>query len=139
MGFMERQLKVLVPGPLGPWVTVYLDSLEGEARALSTRYETWRELRRLAEEYTEQDVADRTTIELERYLAIRCAGKSPGGVGRRHATVMQVAQEPTDDRQHLLAEVTGQEVLPGHHAPVPRPPTPAGSHREGRQVAGSAA
>ena len=60
MGFMERQLRVPIEGPLGPWISMYLDSLEGEARALSTRYETWRELRRLAEEYPERDAADLT-------------------------------------------------------------------------------
>jgi integrase/recombinase XerC len=77
MGFMERQLRVPIDGPLGPWVSVYLDSLEGEARALSTRYETWRELRRLAEEYPDRDAADLTTIDLERFMAIRCTGRSP--------------------------------------------------------------
>jgi hypothetical protein len=41
MGFMERQLRVPIDGPLGPWVSVYLDALEVGARALSTRYETW--------------------------------------------------------------------------------------------------
>jgi integrase len=77
MSFMDRQIKVPVPGPLGPWIAVYLDSLEGEARALSTRYETWRELRRLAEEYPEHEAADLTTIDVERFMAIRCAGKAP--------------------------------------------------------------
>lgn len=76
MGFMQRQLRVQVPGALGPWVTTYLAALEGEARALSTRYETWRELRGLAEVY-DREPGDLTTIELERYLAIRCSGKSP--------------------------------------------------------------
>jgi hypothetical protein len=77
MSFMERQIKMQVIGPLGPWIAVYLDSSEGEARALSTRYETWRELRRLAEEYPGHDAAALTTMDPERLMAIRCAGKAP--------------------------------------------------------------
>jgi integrase len=69
---MERQLEQAVPGRIGAYARVYLDTLEAEARALGTRYEVWRELCRLGEEFPDAEPGDFTTMDLERFLAVRC-------------------------------------------------------------------
>lgn len=77
MGFMERRVAEGVPGVLGPSADTYLASLEGDGRALTTRYEQWRELRQLATEYPDKTPGEFSTMDVERFLAIRCHGCSP--------------------------------------------------------------
>jgi integrase len=76
-GFMERKITTPVPGKVGGYAAVYLHALEGEGRALSTRYEVWRELCRLGEEFPNAEPVDITTMDVERFLAVRCHGRAP--------------------------------------------------------------
>lgn len=77
MGYMERQLETPVSGKIGGYASVFLAALEGEGRAMNTRYEVWRELCRLGEEYPDTEPGDITTMDIERFLAVRCHGRSP--------------------------------------------------------------
>jgi integrase len=76
MFYQEQQLLKPIPGNLGSYAMVYLDSLAGEARALSTRYEVHRELTRFAVEFADKAPAEITTMDVERYLGVRCHGRS---------------------------------------------------------------
>src|SRR5690242_16751566 len=76
MGFMERRLAEGVPGEIGPFARVYLDALEGDGRALTTRYEQWRELCLLAREYPDKAPGEITTMDVERHLSVRGHGHS---------------------------------------------------------------
>jgi integrase len=76
MGFMERKIETPVAGRIGEYAAVYLSALEGEGRALATRYEVWRELCRLGEALPDHEPAEITTMDVERFLSIRCHGSS---------------------------------------------------------------
>jgi integrase len=73
---MRRKIETPVPGRIGVYAAVYLTALEGEGLALNTRYEYWRELSRLGEELPDSEPSEITTIDLERFLAVRCQGRS---------------------------------------------------------------
>jgi site-specific recombinase XerD len=76
MGFMERKIETPVPGRIGPRAATYLAALEGEGRALATRYEVWRELCRLGETLPKHEPTDITTMDIEDFLAVRCHRRS---------------------------------------------------------------
>jgi integrase/recombinase XerC len=73
---MTRKIETAVPGRIGSYAAIYLTSLEGEGRALATRYEVWRELSRLGEELPTLEPSEITTMDVERFLAVRCHGRS---------------------------------------------------------------
>ncbi len=74
--FMTRKIETPVPGRIGSYAAIYLAALDGEGRALATRYEVWRELCRLGDELPTLEPSEITTIDLERFLAVRCHGRS---------------------------------------------------------------
>jgi integrase len=74
--FMHRKIETEVPGRIGSYAAVYLSALEGEGRALATRYEVWRELCRLGEHLPDAEPGEITTMDVERFLAVRCHGSS---------------------------------------------------------------
>jgi integrase len=73
---MQRKIETPVPGRIGRYAVPYLASLEGEGRALATRYEVWRELCRLGEYMPDAEPTAMTTIDVEQFLAVRCHGAS---------------------------------------------------------------
>jgi integrase/recombinase XerD len=75
MEFM-RKIETPVPGRIGRYAAAYLGTLETEGKALATRYEYWRELTRLGEELPDAEPAEITTMDIERFLAVRCHGSS---------------------------------------------------------------
>lgn len=76
MDFKQRKIETPVPGRIGPYAAAYLSSLEGEGKALATRYEYWRELTRLGEYLPDAEPDEIMTMDVERFLAVRCHGKS---------------------------------------------------------------
>src|SRR5690349_9750120 len=76
-GFMAEALRERVGGRIGATAQTYLQAVEGDGRALTTRYEYWRELRRLATLYPEKEPAEFDTFDLEVFLNERCLGSSP--------------------------------------------------------------
>lgn len=75
-GFMEVAIRVSVPGEIGMTARLYLESLDGDGRALATRYEYWRELTRLGEMFPDTMPGAFTTLDIEAYLSVRCQGTS---------------------------------------------------------------
>ena len=63
--FMEDAIRMPVPGEIGPSARMYLESLDGDGRALATRYEYWRELTRLGEVFPDKIPTAFTTLDVE--------------------------------------------------------------------------
>jgi integrase len=73
---MRRKIETPVPGRIGSYAALYLAALDGEGRALATRYEVWRELCRLGEHLPDAEPGEITTMDVERFLAVRCHARS---------------------------------------------------------------
>jgi integrase len=74
--YMHRGIETEIPGRIGSYAAVYLSALEGEGRALATRYEVWRELCRLGEHAPDAEPGEITTMDVEHFLAVRCHRRS---------------------------------------------------------------